>query len=172
MKWIAELAAVVVAAGASAVVPASSAGDPSLADAQSATSGVTRAIPVANQASKPKRGTRVKSGGSAFGRMLYSRRDQAIYAFDKESGKKSKCYGACAAAWPPVLTEGRPTAGGKVDTDLLGTTMRRNGTRQVTYGGHPLYYYAHEDRGEVLCHNVFGFGGLWRVVGPDGDPLD
>ncbi len=121
---------------------------------------------------KPKRGTRVKSGGSQFGTMLYNRKKQAIYAFDKETGKKSRCYGACAKAWPPVLTKGRPTAGGKVKAALLGTTKRRNGTRQVTYDGQPLYYYAHEGRGEVRCHNVFGFGGLWQVVGPNGAPLD
>jgi hypothetical protein len=38
----------------------------------------------------------------------------------------------------------------------------------VTYGGHPLYYYAHEGPGQVLCHDVIEFGGRWLVVTPDG----
>ena len=166
MNWIAEVAGLVVAAGALVAAPAGAAETPG---APAAKPSVEAAV---SEKAKPKRGTRIKSGGSDFGTMLYDRKDQAIYVFDKETGEKSKCYGACAKAWPPVLTKGRPTAGRKVDTDLLGTTKRRNGTRQVTYGGHPLYYYAHEGRGQVLCHNVFGFGGLWKVVGPSGDPLD
>jgi len=51
---------------------------------------------------------------------------------------------------------------------LLGTTRRRGGRRQVTYAGRPLYYYAHEGPGRVLCHNVHLNGGLWWVVGPNG----
>ncbi len=119
---------------------------------------------------KGRRGTRITTDGSQFGTMLFNRKRQAIYLFDKEKTKKSKCYGACAKAWPPVLTKGKPTAGGKVKRSRLGTTKRRNGTRQVTYAGHPLYYYAHEGRGQVLCHNVSQFGGLWLVVKPSGKP--
>lgn len=102
--------------------------------------------------------------------MLFDRSGQAIYLFEKESGPRAACYGACAAAWPPVLTDGRPRAVGDVRQRLLGTTTRRDGSRQVTYGGHPLYYYAHEDKGEVLCHDVEQFGALWLVVRPDGGP--
>jgi predicted lipoprotein with Yx(FWY)xxD motif len=121
---------------------------------------------------KPRRGKRIITGGSQFGRMLFDRKRQAIYVFDKEKGKRSRCYGRCAKEWPPVLTKGRPTAGGKVHRKLLGTTKRRNGTRQVTYAGAPLYYYAHEKPRQVLCHNVISFGGLWQVVGPGGAPRD
>lgn len=178
MKWIAG-AAVLAAVAAGVLVVASAAPTGTSADqGPPASTGVTpgtepaeAGATVPEQARKPKRGTRIKSGGSPYGTMLYDRGDQAIYVFDKETGKKSKCYGACAKAWPPVLTKGRPTAGRKVDDGLLGTTKRRNGSRQVTYDGQPLYFYAHERPGQVLCHNVFGFGGLWLVVGPDGDPL-
>jgi predicted lipoprotein with Yx(FWY)xxD motif len=51
------------------------------------------------------------------------------------------------------------------------TTKRRNGSKQVTYDGHPLYYYEHDDEaGEILCHDVNEFGGRWLVVQPDGNP--
>ena len=58
------------------------------------------------------------------------------------------CYEGCAEAWPPVLTEGPPAAAG-VNAELLGTTTRTDGATQVTYGGHPLYFYAHEGKNVV-----------------------
>jgi len=115
-------------------------------------------------------GTKVVVGDSEFGEMLYDAGEQAIYVFERDRGEESSCYGECAAAWPPVLTSGAPVAGDGVDDALLGTTERRDGSTQLTYGGRPLYYYAHEAPGEVRCHNVDLNGGLWWVVGPDGEP--
>ncbi len=120
--------------------------------------------------SYPPRGRVVKTAGSAYGPMLFDRSGQAIYLFDKEPTAEPECYGACADAWPPVLTQGAPRASGAVRSELLGTTARKDGSRQVTYRGHPLYFYAHEDEFEVLCHNVSEFGGLWLVVTPAGQP--
>jgi predicted lipoprotein with Yx(FWY)xxD motif len=120
---------------------------------------------------KPKPGTEIALGNSQFGEMLFDSNDQAIYLFDKETSDKSQCYGDCAAAWPPVLTRGEPVAGKGLKQSLLGTTERKDGTTQVTYNGHPLYFYAHEAPGEVKCHNVVGFGGTWLVLGPNGDAL-
>jgi predicted lipoprotein with Yx(FWY)xxD motif len=102
--------------------------------------------------------------------MLFDRTGQAIYLFDKEATRSSECYGACARAWPPVLTTGRPRGSGAIRDQLLGTTRRKDGSQQVTYDGHPLYFYAHEGKNEVLCHNVSEFGGLWLVVTPSGEP--
>jgi predicted lipoprotein with Yx(FWY)xxD motif len=95
---------------------------------------------------------------------------QAVYVFEDDKPDESRCYGKCAKAWPPVLTDGRPKAGSGVDEKLLGTTRRNNGDRQVTYSGRPLYFYAHEGRGDVFCHDVRLNGGYWWVVGPDGAP--
>jgi predicted lipoprotein with Yx(FWY)xxD motif len=113
-------------------------------------------------------GIGITSAGSDFGTMLYDQPGQAIYLFDKETAGRPDCYGDCAVAWPPVLTTGSPQALGEVRTDLLGTIVRDDGSTQVTYAGHPLYYYAHEGPGEVLCHGVVEFGGKWLVVPPDG----
>ena len=115
-------------------------------------------------------GVVVRTGGSAYGRMLFDGRQQAIYLFDREDGTRPRCYGECAAAWPPVLADGQPQARGAVRDDLLGTVERRDGSVQVTYAGHPLYYYAHEGPGQVLCHDVVEFGGTWLVVTPRGEP--
>jgi len=110
------------------------------------------------------------TGPSDFGTMLFDRGDQAIYLFDKEQSSRPECYGKCAQAWPPVLTGGAPKAHGSAREGLLGTVQRRDGTTQVTYGGHPLYFYAHEGPGQVLCHDVEEYGGVWLVVTPSGAP--
>jgi predicted lipoprotein with Yx(FWY)xxD motif len=114
-------------------------------------------------------GTKVRLRGSDFGPMLWGPNRQAIYIFENDRPDRSRCYGECARAWPPVLTRGKPVAGRGVRERLLGTTRRRNGKRQVTYDGKPLYYYAHEGAGEVLCHDVFLNGGYWWVVGRNGE---
>jgi predicted lipoprotein with Yx(FWY)xxD motif len=118
---------------------------------------------------EPTPGTQVRVADSEFGPMLFATSGQAIYLFDKEEGPRAECYGACAADWPPVLTDGLPRGVRGAQQGLLGTTERRDGSLQVTYGGHPLYFYAHEDPWQVLCHDFVEYGGTWFVVQPDGD---
>jgi predicted lipoprotein with Yx(FWY)xxD motif len=117
------------------------------------------------------KGTAIKAGDSQCGQVIFDGDDQAIYYFDTESGSKSECDGACAEARPPVLTDGDPPATGGANANLLGTTERTDGTTQVTYDGHPVYYYAHEGPGAVTCHNVDEFGGLWLAVEPSGEAV-
>ena len=119
-------------------------------------------------APSPAIGTVVTTGDSEFGAMLFDDRGQAIYLFARETTSTPDCYEECAAAWPPVLTDGAPQAGGAAEPALLGTTQRTDGSVQVTYAGHPLYFYANEGPGEVLCHNVFLNDGYWYVVTPEG----
>src|SRR5918994_4755824 len=75
-------------------------------------------------AAEPKPGTEITVADSDYGRILFDGSDQAIYLFEKEAGAKSECYGECAEAWPPVLTEGEPVAGGARPQDLLGAPPR------------------------------------------------
>jgi predicted lipoprotein with Yx(FWY)xxD motif len=117
------------------------------------------------------RGKLIKVVGSEYGRVIADGRGEAFYLFDKESTKKSKCYGECARAWPPVLTKGRPRAGKGAKAKLLGTTKRTNGKLQATYAGQPLYYYVDDSPGTILCQDVSEFGGLWLVVKPSGAPV-
>ena len=113
-------------------------------------------------------GTKVTVRGSEYGPMIWGPKRQAVYAFQRDEYKRPRCYGKCAAAWPPVFTKGKPRAGKGVKKSLLGTARRRDGRRQVTYAGKPLYYYAHEGPDMVLCHNIYLNGGLWWVLGPNG----
>jgi predicted lipoprotein with Yx(FWY)xxD motif len=114
------------------------------------------------------RGTVVAAQRSRYGTVLFDGRRRALYLFTRER-TTPRCYGACAKAWPPLLTRGRPSAGKGARASLLGTVRRRDGSRQVTYRGHPLYRYVGDRRpGEILCQNVEEFGGLWLVVAPSG----
>jgi predicted lipoprotein with Yx(FWY)xxD motif len=125
--------------------------------------------PTSAPATPDTRGTVVKTASSQFGEVLFDGTGQAIYLFDKEKTTTPECYGGCAEAWPPVLTEGAPVGGTGARADALGTTKRTDGAIQVTYAGHPLYYYAHEGRNQVRCHNVREFGGLWLAITPRGN---
>jgi predicted lipoprotein with Yx(FWY)xxD motif len=138
---------------------------------QASSTTMSKPAPATTMTKPPATGTRITLGASDFGRILFDGRGQAIYAFGKETGSTPRCYGECAELWPPVYTKGEPRAGGEIRASLLGTTRRHDGRLQVTYGGHPLYFYAHEGRREVKCHNVFLNGGLWQVVGANGRTL-
>ena len=108
---------------------------------------------------------------SEYGSILADRRDRTIYVFTRDGSATSSCYGRCAAVWPPVLTHGVPRRAGRLP-GALGTTRRRDGATQVTYDGHPLYYYTGDvSPGEILCQNVEEFGGTWLVVSPSGKPI-
>jgi predicted lipoprotein with Yx(FWY)xxD motif len=123
-------------------------------------------------ANADKRTTTVKVMRTRYGRILVDDNGRALYLFTRERTSKASCYGACADAWPVFYARGRVRAGRGADQDLIGTTRRRNGRRQVTYKGHPLYYYVTDRRpGQVTCQNVTEFGGTWLVVAPSGSPV-
>ncbi|TML95442.1 MAG: hypothetical protein E6G10_28320 [Actinobacteria bacterium] len=139
--------------------------------------GASQSVDVPSAASAPAATTfaatarrdTVTVGRSAFGRILFDGRGRALYLFTREKTETSQCYGACAKAWPPFLTRGRPSAARGARSSLLGTARRSDGTTQVTYRGHPLYYYVGDRRpGQVLCQGVVQFGGTWFVVSPSG----
>jgi predicted lipoprotein with Yx(FWY)xxD motif len=121
-------------------------------------------------AAKPPRGPRVTLRDSQFGPVLFDGHNRALYLFTRDPRRKTRCYGACADAWPPFYAKSRPRAGRGVDRDLLGTLERRDGRRQVTYKGQALYFYVDDPRGQVLCNDVFEFGGTWYAVDAKGNP--
>ena len=121
-------------------------------------------------AAKPPRGPRLTLRDSQFGPVLFDGRNRALYLFTRDPRNKTRCYGACAAAWPPFYAKGRPRAGRGIDRSLLGTIERRDGRRQVTYKGQALYFYIDDPRGQVLCNDVFEFGGTWYAVDAKGNP--
>jgi predicted lipoprotein with Yx(FWY)xxD motif len=106
---------------------------------------------------------------TAVGSALVDARGHALYLYAADTSRSSTCYGACAASWPPFLTSARPLAGTGVKASLLGTTKRKDGRLQVTYGGHPLYFFANDLRaGQV---NGQGTNSRWWVIAPTGKKI-
>ena len=110
----------------------------------------------------------VKPAPSDYGKVLVDGRGHTLYLFTRDRADRSRCYGSCARAWPPFKTRTRPRVSGGLDPDEIGTVRRRGGARQVTYNGHPLYYYVGDRRpGQIFCQDVYEFGGRWLIVGPE-----
>jgi predicted lipoprotein with Yx(FWY)xxD motif len=107
------------------------------------------------------------------GAYLVGSSGRALYLWVADVGGKSVCSGACAKAWPPLTTTGTPTAGTGVNASDLGTVMRADGTKQVTYKGHPLYYFVKDkDDGDAYGQGSTAFGAGWYVLSPNGSKVD
>jgi predicted lipoprotein with Yx(FWY)xxD motif len=119
-------------------------------------------------------GAKVSTTKTGLGTFLVGPNGRTLYLFEKdEHSTKSHCYKTCAGVWPPLLTKGSPRAGGKAKGSLLGTTKRKNGTKQVTYAGHPVYYYeADTAAGKTSGEGIKEFGAEWYVLNPKGHKID
>jgi predicted lipoprotein with Yx(FWY)xxD motif len=96
-----------------------------------------------------------------------------VYLFEGDKGAASSCAGACAKAWPPVTTNGAPTVAGAAGSADMGTITREDGTKQVTYKGHPLYFFVKDgDAGDAYGQGVKAFGSSWYVLKPSGAKID
>jgi predicted lipoprotein with Yx(FWY)xxD motif len=111
----------------------------------------------------------VKVAKTGLGKVLVDSRGRTLYLFTKDSGTNSACSGACATAWPPLSASGTPTVGGGAGASLLATTMRSDGTPQVTYNGHPLYTFIKDKKpGDTNGEGLTAFGGSWFAVSAAG----
>jgi predicted lipoprotein with Yx(FWY)xxD motif len=108
----------------------------------------------------------VKVANSRLGRILVGANGRTLYLFTKDSGTKSACSGACAAAWPPLRANGTPAVGSGARAALVGTT----GAGQVTYNGHPLYFFVKDKKArDTNGEGLTAFGGTWFAVSAAGN---
>jgi predicted lipoprotein with Yx(FWY)xxD motif len=109
---------------------------------------------------------------SKFGKILVGSHGRTLYDFVADKTTASTCYGACASLWPPLTVSGAPKAGPGVRASLLGTTKRTDGSTEVTYNGHPLYYYAGDTKpGATTGQDINQFGALWYVLTANGTEI-
>ena len=106
---------------------------------------------------------------SGLGSILVYSTGHTLYLFKADVGANSACTGACAAAWPPLLAKGKPTAGTGLTASKLGTITRSGGNHQVTYNGHPLYLFIKDQKpGQTTGQGVTAFGAPWFALTPSG----
>jgi predicted lipoprotein with Yx(FWY)xxD motif len=154
------------ALGAAALVAACSSGGTSSTGA--AASG-TPAGASSSSGGSMSGGTVIETGSSSAGTVLTNGSGRAVYLWAKDTGNMSDCNGACAGAWPPVTSTGPATASGGAKASDLGTITRSDGSKQVTYDGHPLYYFAGDSGpGTASGQGSDGFGAKWWLVAPAG----
>jgi predicted lipoprotein with Yx(FWY)xxD motif len=121
----------------------------------------------------PRNTATVSTVSSRLGRILVDGQGRTLYLFEKDRRGRSSCSGACAVYWPPLLAGGKPTAARGAKTSLVGITRRANGTKQVTYAGHPLYRYLPDTKpGQTSGQDSHLFGGGWYVVSPAGKKIE
>src|SRR3954451_23595756 len=115
-------------------------------------------------------GSQIKVASTSKGTVLTDDKGRVLYMFNPDNRGDSVCYDQCAAAWPPVLTTGKPTAGNGADASMLGTTTRKDGKTQVTYNKYPLYTFACDAKpGDT---NGQAVKSIWWVVNAAGVPQD
>jgi predicted lipoprotein with Yx(FWY)xxD motif len=174
-----QIAIAIGAAGIGLVVAACSSGSSTASSSPASSSAA--AAPAATQATSPAATGPASSTATVSlatvsgipGKALVGSNGRTLYLFQADMHGTSACAGACAAAWPPYTVTGTPQAGGGVSQSLLGTLTRPDGTMQLTYNGHPLYYFTADTAGGTAHGQaVKAFGAEWYVVGASGSKID
>jgi predicted lipoprotein with Yx(FWY)xxD motif len=105
---------------------------------------------------------------TAVGKVLVAADGRTLYLFTADKGARSVCYGQCAVYWPPLIATD-PSVGTGLESSMLGTTKRKDGKLQVTYGGHPLSHFVQDKKaGDVKGQGIVHFGGGWWAVSAAG----
>jgi predicted lipoprotein with Yx(FWY)xxD motif len=112
------------------------------------------------------------TASTPLGQILVDGSGRTLYLFEKDQPDQSACSGGCAAAWPVDKSSGTAKAGSGAQASMLGTIKRGDGTTQVTYNHHPLYYYSGDSgAGQQNGQGLNAFGAKWFVVAPSGNSL-
>ncbi|HEX4759592.1 MAG TPA: hypothetical protein VH256_02275 [Thermoleophilaceae bacterium] len=134
-------------------------------NSQNATAAAPKTAPAAKTAT-------LSVANGSLGKILVDSQGRTLYMFQRDSGSKSMCSGACASNWPPLQANGKPTVAGGAMASLAGTTKRSDGMTQVTYNGHPVYRYSGDQKpGDTNGQGVNAFGGLWYALSPSGKQM-
>jgi predicted lipoprotein with Yx(FWY)xxD motif len=113
--------------------------------------------------------TTVQVHSGPMGHYLTDQNGKTLYMFASDSATKSSCTGACQTYWP--LVKGPASAGSGISAGKL-STITTAGTKQATYAGHPLYYYAADKKaGDTTGQGSTNFGARWWMLAPSGNPI-
>ena len=111
--------------------------------------------------------------GTPLGQILVDGSGRTLYLFEADRSNMSSCYGDCASVWPPLIARGTPVAGEGINQSLLATTTRKDGSAEITYNGHPLYYFVSDKKaGDIAGQAIRSFGADWYVLSAAGTKVD
>jgi predicted lipoprotein with Yx(FWY)xxD motif len=112
----------------------------------------------------------VETASSPLGTILVDQDGKTLYLFEADTMNKSNCSGGCLALWPAVMANGKATPGSGVSAGMIGTAT---GSSQVTYAGHPLYWFSGDTAaGDTNGEGLTDFGGAWYAVSPAGKAVE
>ncbi|MFF0450219.1 hypothetical protein ACFYT4_28170 [Streptomyces sp. NPDC004609] len=148
-------------------------GGSSASESPSGSSAAPASSPTSSAPGAVRGRSEVTTRSGPLGRHLVDGGGRTLYLFEADASHESTCTGDCAKEWPPMTAEGAsPSPGSEVTGELLGTTDRADGTKQVTYNGHPLYYYVGDkEPGDITGEGSRAFGAEWYIVDPDGNKI-
>jgi predicted lipoprotein with Yx(FWY)xxD motif len=130
--------------------------------------GTVAAVASNNSAAKAKSPT-LKLRTTGFGKILVDKSGRTLYAFGHDKKDKSRCSGQCAGFWPPATAPKNPTVATGISKSKLKVIKRGDGTKQLSYNGHPLYRFIADGKpGDTNGENITAFGGTWDVVSKSG----
>lgn len=117
-------------------------------------------------------GVVVRTHSGPMGTFLTDGSGKALYMFASDTATKSSCSGPCATYWPPLTATGAVKASGQVSAGKLGTITRADGSKQVSYAGHPLYYFKLDTApGDTNGQGSSNFGAKCWLLAPSGAPI-
>ena len=120
----------------------------------------------------PGTGKMLDIGMTDVGRAVVDDHGRTLYLFTRDTATKSNCSGACAQEWPPALVGRASKTAAGIDRREVGSIKRSDGSRQLTYAGHPLYFFTGDgELGDATGAGSTAFGGKWYAVAPSGKPL-
>ena len=142
-------------------------------DTGTSSSAAAASSPASAGSTSQSQGAVITVGTSSLGPMIVDSRGLTLYLFEADTGSTSTCSSACAQTWPPLVTKGAPRAGNGAFASVLGTTARTDATMQVTYAGHPVYFYAADTKpGDTTGEGVNSFGAGWDMLTPSGQKIE
>ena len=170
-----QFASVIGAAGISLLIGACSSGSSTTTTSPASTSAATTpaSSPAATGQASGAATVSLATISGIPSQALVGSNGRTLYLFQADKNGTSACTGACAAAWPPDIVTGQPQAASGLNQALLGTITRPDGTMQLTYNGHPLYYFtADAAAGTAHGQGVKAFGAEWYVIAANGSKID
>jgi predicted lipoprotein with Yx(FWY)xxD motif len=135
--------------------------------------GVVSSPPAGTPAPSAAAAASVALRSTPLGQILVDGSGRTLYPFEADKAGMSTCYGSCASVWPPLLASGTPVAGAGLDQTLLTTTTRKDGSLEIVYNGHPLYYFVSDKQaGDTTGQALSSFGADWYVLSAGGTKVD